>query len=45
MTNSSNYSCAAIREAWEKEAKQLWDSSTHGRGLSLLIVKMAALSD
>jgi len=44
MTNSPKYSCAAIREAWEKEAKQRWDSRTHGRGLSLLIVKTLALS-
>ena len=43
MTNSPEYSCAAVREAWEKEAKQRWDSRTHGRGLSLLIVKMLAL--
>ena len=39
--NASKYSCAAIREAWEREAKQRWDSRTHGRGLSLL--KMLAL--
>jgi len=38
-----NYSPAAIREAWEKEAKQRWDDRTHGQGLSLLIVRMAAL--
>ena len=43
MTNGLNYSCAAIREAWDREAKQCWDSRTHGRGLSLLIVKMLAL--
>lgn len=43
MTNGPNDSCAAIREAWEKQARQLWDSRTHGRGLSLLIVKMLAL--
>jgi hypothetical protein len=35
--------CAAIREAWEREAKQRWDSRTHGRGLALLIVNMLAL--
>ena len=43
MTNGPKYACAAIREAWEKEAKQRWDGRTHGRGLSLLIVKMLAL--
>ena len=42
MTNGPKYSSAAIREAWEREAKQRWDSRTHGRGLSLLIVKMLA---
>jgi hypothetical protein len=41
MTNSPKYSCTTIRGAWEKEAKQHWDGNTHGRGLSLLIVKMA----
>jgi hypothetical protein len=44
MTNSPKYSCAAIREAWEREAKQRWDSRTHGRGLSLLIVRLLAPS-
>lgn len=39
MTNSPRYSSAAIQEAWEKEAKQHWDSQTHGRGLGLLIVQ------
>jgi hypothetical protein len=43
MSNSPNFACGAIRDAWEKEAKQRWDGSTHGRGLSLLIVKMLAL--
>ncbi len=43
MTNGPKDSCAAIREAWEREAKQCWVSSTHGRGLSLLVVKMRAL--
>jgi hypothetical protein len=43
MTNAPKYSCAAIREAWEREAKQRWDSRTHGQGLSLLLVKMLAL--
>jgi hypothetical protein len=43
MANGPKYSCAAIREAWEREAKQRWDSRTHGRGLSLLIVKMLTL--
>ena len=43
MSNGPNSPCEAIREAWEKEAKQRWDSRTHGRGLSLLIVKMLAL--
>jgi hypothetical protein len=42
MSNGAKYSCAAIREAWEREAKQCWDSRTHGRGLSLLIVKVLA---
>jgi hypothetical protein len=37
------YYSAAIREAWEEEAKRRWDDRTHGRGLSLLIVKMLAL--
>lgn len=41
--NSLNDSSAAIREAWEKVGKQRWDGRTHGRGLSLLIVKMMAL--
>ena len=41
--SSPNYSSAAIREAWEKVGKQRWDGPTHGRGLSLLIVKMLAL--
>jgi hypothetical protein len=36
--NSPKYSCAAIREAWEKVGKQRWDGCTHGRGLGLLIV-------
>ena len=43
MTNSPKYSSEAIREAWKREAKQRWDGRTHGRGLSLLIVKMLAL--
>jgi hypothetical protein len=43
MTNSPRYSSAAIREAWEKEAKRLWDRRTHGRGVALLIVEMLAL--
>jgi hypothetical protein len=43
MANGPNHSCAAVREAWEKEARVLWDSGTHGRGVGLLIVKMAAL--
>lgn len=43
MTNGPKYSCAEIREAWESEAKQQWDSRTHGRGLSLLIVKLLVL--
>ena len=45
MTNGPNYAYVAIRDAWEKEAKQHWDGRTHGRGLSLLIVKMARLPD
>jgi hypothetical protein len=32
----------AIREVWEKEAKQRWDGRTHGRGLGLLIVNLLA---
>jgi hypothetical protein len=44
MTNGPKYSCAAIREAWEREAKQRWKSQTHGRG-SLLIVRMLAPPD
>jgi len=32
------YYSEAIREIWEKEAKQRWDGRTHGRGLGLLIV-------
>ena len=43
MTNGPKCSCAEIREAWEREAKQRWDSRTHGRGLRLLIVKVPAL--
>ena len=45
MTNSPKDSCAAVREAWDKEAKQYWDGRTHGRGLSLLIVKTVMLSE
>jgi hypothetical protein len=41
--SSPNYSSAAIREAWEKVGKQRWDGSTHGRGLSLLVVNMLTL--
>ena len=37
---SSRCSPAAIREAWQKEARQRWDGQTHGRGLCLLIVGM-----
>jgi hypothetical protein len=36
-------SSVAIREVWEKEAKQRWDGQTHGRGLCLLIVDILAL--
>lgn len=43
MMNSPIYACAEIRQVWEKEARQLWDSRTHGRGLSLLILKMGML--
>ena len=43
MTNGPKCSCAEIREAWEREARQRWDSRTHGRGLRLLIVKVPAL--
>jgi hypothetical protein len=39
---SPNYSCAAIREAWEKVGKQRWDNRTHGRGQGLLIVDVPA---
>jgi hypothetical protein len=39
MTNDPT----AIREAWERDAKRRWDSKTHGRGISLLIVKVLAL--
>ena len=37
MSGPTYYS-EAIREVWEKEAKQRWDGRTHGRGLGLLIV-------
>ena len=40
--SSPNYSSAAIREVWEKEAKERWDGRTHGRGLGLLIVEALA---
>jgi hypothetical protein len=40
--SSPNYSCAAIRAAWEKVGKQRWDSQTHGRGQGLLIVDVPA---
>jgi hypothetical protein len=43
MRTAQNTSSEAIREAWNREAKQRWDGRTHGRGLSLLIVKMLAL--
>jgi hypothetical protein len=42
MTNGPKHSCAAIREAWEREGRQRWESLTHGRGLSLLIVRILA---
>jgi hypothetical protein len=41
--SGSKYSPAAIREAWQKEGKQRWDSRTHGRGHCLLIVDILAL--
>ena len=43
MAKGPNYLSAAIREAWEREAKQRWDCRTHGRGLGLLIVEILAL--
>jgi hypothetical protein len=36
--SAPKHSSVAIREIWEKEAKQLWDGRTHGRGFGLLIV-------
>ena len=45
MTHNPKDSCVAVREAWDKEAKQYWDGRTHGRGLSLLIVKTTMLSE
>jgi hypothetical protein len=40
--SSPKYSTAEIREAWQKQGKQLWNSGTHGRGLGLLIVNIVA---
>jgi hypothetical protein len=45
MTNGPRYSSATIQEAWEKEAKERWDSRTHGRCLGLLIVQSLAVPE
>ena len=42
MSGPKSY-CEAIREVWEKKAKQRWDARTHGRGLGLLIVDILAV--
>jgi hypothetical protein len=41
--STARHASEAIREVWEKEAKQRWNSQTHGRGLGLLIVDVPAV--